>query len=188
MRRLYRRDKRQIAFAVFVGAIGVVTTMSFLILYLPSRSEYVEVGETITRLQREIEVREFVLQGLEDTGVQLDDARTERMRFLAARLIPRDEGFAAMIPDMERLAQLAGISRDRVSYGFSEEPEFGLHPVPISMPLLGGYTDLTQFIEELESAETFFILDSIQLNRSQDEEQEQVNMALNLTTFFSYQP
>ena len=187
MKRLYRRDKHQLVFAVFVGAIGVITTLLFLILYLPSRSEYLEVGQTITRLERERPAHELVLERLEATLLQLDDARTERMRFLAARLIPRNEGFAAMIPDTDRLAQLAGISRDRVTYGFSEDPEFGLHPVPINMPLIGGYTELTRFIEELERADTFFLVDSIQLNRSQAQGQDQLNLALNLTTFFAYQ-
>ena len=171
-----------------MGAVGVVTTLSFLILYLPSRLEYFKVGETITEIQRESEERQIVLERLEASSVQLTDARNERQRFLAARLIPRDEGFAAMIPDMERLAQLAGIKRGNVSYGLSEEQEFGLYAVVINMPVLGGYSDVAQFIEELERADTFFLLDSVQLNRASSEQRGDLNLTLNLTTFFTNQP
>jgi Tfp pilus assembly protein PilO len=187
MRRLYRRDKHQLVFGGLVAGVGIISMMFFLILYLPTRLEFGEVGETIIRLERESQEREAELERLEATGGQLDEARTDRLRFLASRLIPRNEGFAAMIPDMERLAQLASISRERVVYTFNEQPEFGLYSVGINMPVRGGYTAVTQLIEELEGADTIFILDSIGLNRAGDSQQDQLTMSLDLSTFFSYQ-
>ena len=185
MRRMYRREKHQLVFGGFVAVAGMVALLFFLILYLPSRSEYRAVGESIERLEAETAARKVVLESLEDATGEFDLARGEWSRFLGARLIPRESG---MIPDLERLAGFAGVSRDRVVYDISQETQFGLYAVIINMPVRSTYASLTRFIEALEDADIFLILDSIYLGRTEDEEQGDLDLTLNLTTFFSREP
>ena len=93
-----------------------------------------------------------------------------------------------MIPDLERLAGIAGVSRDRVAYNISQETQFGLYAVIVNMPVRSTYASLTRFIETLEDADIFLILDSIYLGRTQDDEHGDLDLTLNLTTFFSREP
>jgi hypothetical protein len=188
MRRIYRREKQQFLFGAGVGVVGILSLLFFLILYLPTRAEYLSAGETIERLERETVTRRQRLAELQSTLDGLDGARTNRAAFLTERLISREAGFAAMIPDLERLAGIAGVDRTRATYSISEEPQFGLFAVTINMPFQDTYGGLTRFIEELEGAETFFILDSIALRRTQADRPDSLDLNLNLTTFFTEGP
>ncbi len=188
MRRFYPREKVQIAFAGFVAALGAAALLFFLVLYLPLRAEYRAAGETIARLTAETAARRAALDRMEAAADGIDLAGEHWSRFLRERLITRDQGYAAMIPDLEGLARFAGVSRDRVNYNLIEESQFGVYAVVINMPIRNSYDSLTRFIEELENAETFFILDSILLSRPDVEDDTDLNLELNLTTFFSEQP
>ena len=187
MKHLYRRQKQQYVFGGFIGVVGVVSVLSFLILYLPVRADSLRLQEAIDRLERENIERTGELERLVSADSQLDDARRERLRFLAARLIPRDQGFAALLPDLERLAELTGIQRNQVLYEPDTVPQFGVYSVRINIPVRGSYAAVTRFIRELESADKVFILDSIGLNRAGSGDQEDLDLSLRLTTFFSYE-
>ena len=96
MRYMFRREKQQYLFVAVIGASVMVTMLSFLTLYLPARSEYVQLAASIEKLGSEIKLRERSLERLEGRDVQLETARTERLRFMATRFIPREKGFAAI--------------------------------------------------------------------------------------------
>ena len=187
MKHLYRRQKQQYILGGLVGIVGVVSVLSLLILYLPVRAENFRLQSDSERFERESIERTETLKRLETAEIELDDARRERLRFLAARLIPRDQGFAALLPDLERLAEMAGIQRNQVLYAADPVPQFGIYSVRISLPVRGPYTAVTRFIREIESADTVFILDSIGLNRADPDGQDDLDLSLNLTTFFSYE-
>lgn len=188
MRRLYPRERHQFVFGGVVAATGVVALLFFFTVYLPMKTEFNGMNASIEQLDAGSRARETELARLEALSDRLDQARGERARFLGARLIPRDDGFASMIPDLERLAGVSGITRDRATYNTSEEVRFGLHAVTFSMPVRGSYASLTRFIEELERADTFFILDSIQMRRARADEVGDLDLLLNGTTFFAQEP
>lgn len=183
MSRLYRRRKQQYVFLAAVAIFCGASILAFLLLYLPMRSDYRRLEASIEQLRRENVDRRAELARLREIESQLDASRRERLRFLAARMIPREEGFAAILPDLERLAQLAGIRRNQVLYNLDSEPQFGVYRMEINIPVQGSYGAVTEFIRELEEAETLFILESIRLNRAQD---GNLDLSLTMTTFFSY--
>jgi len=187
VKRLYRRQKQQYIFGTIVAIATGVSILSFLILYLPIRSDYVRLEASIERFEEESVGMEASFEQLQELESQLEASRRERLRFLAARVVPREEGFAALLPDLERLAEIAGIRRNQVLYDPDPVPEFGTYQVRINIPVQGPYSAVTRFIRELEEADTFFILDSIGLNRSQGGGPGDLELSLNLTTFFSYE-
>ncbi len=186
MKQVLRRQKNQILFGGLVAVSGVVSLMFFLILYLPARSDYLELQASIARLGTESEQRGRDLERLETIGEQLDVARQDQSSFVAARFISREQGFAAIMPDLEALAQIAGIDRNRVQYVIDDQPRFGVYSVRVSLPVSGDYTAVTAFIRELESSNTFFILDSIGLAAASSGVPGELTLSLNLTTFFAY--
>ncbi len=186
MKRTYRRKKQQYVFGSIVAVLGSVSILSFFILYLPVRADYGRLEVSIERMRQESVDRGQRLERLREVESQLDTSRRERLRFLAARTVSREEGFAAVLPDLEQLAQIAGIRRNQVQYDLDPVPEFGVYSLRINIPVQGPYEAVTRFIRELEGADRVFILDSIGLNRTQVGGPDDLNLSLNLTTFFSY--
>ncbi len=187
MNRIYRRRKHQYVFASVVAILGAISLLSFLILYLPVRADNRRLEASIERLEQESMDRVQRLERLQDAEIEVESSRRERLRFLAARTVPRQEGFAAVLPDLEQLAEVAGIRRSQVQYDLDPEPEFGVYSVRINIPVRGPYEAVTRFIRELERADRVFILDSIGLNGSQVDGMDELNLSLNLTTYFSYE-
>ena len=182
----FRRQKQQYLFGGVIGATGLVSLLFFLILFLPVRAEHLRLEASIERHRSETDLRGQELERLEGVNDQLETARTDRLRFLAGRFIPRQVGFAAMLPDLEELAQMAGIDRNRVQYSVDQSAQFGVYSVRINIPVRGDYGAVSRFIRALEDSETFFILDSIGLARSESGAPGELDLSLNLTTFFAY--
>ncbi len=187
MRALYPREKLQYTFAGVVALAAIANAAFYFLVFAPAGEGVSAVSGDIARLEAEIVVRTAHLERLEDMDGQLDAAQSERLGFLSERVIPRREGFSALILEKERQAQFAGLSPQRVTYQYTEEPQFGLHAVNINMPLLGDYDSLTRFIRALEESETFFILDQISLARAGTEQPDELSMLLNFTTYFDAQ-
>ena len=185
MKHLMVRKKRQYIFIGTVVLSFVVAILSFLAFYLPARSGHLRLTATIERLEGEVSLREKIVGELERRRIQLESAQLERQQFLAARIIPRKTGFAAILPSLEEFAQVAGIDRNRVQFQIEQEPRFGVYAVGISMPVRGDYKAVTRFIRELESSNIFFILNSISMDRAESETFKELNLLLSLTTFFS---
>ena len=183
---MYRRQKTQYLFAGGIGIIAVIAALFFLILYLPARVDYSRLNASIRSLESEIVEQSAVLEQLEELDRSVDEVQTESLRFLAARFIPREQGFAAMLPDLDRLAEMAGINRNRVQY-VVDGPQFGVYAISINIPVQGNYSEITRFIRELERSDMFFILDSIGLGTSSSDIPGSLDLSLNLTTFFSHE-
>jgi hypothetical protein len=169
-----------------VGGAVLAVVLFFLIFYLPVRSEYSGLGESIAELQAGIGQRTLALEDLEDAERRLANASESRALFLSANLVSRELGYAALIPDLVGMADRAGVDRPSGSFNISDEPIFGLYPVEIFQPSQGSYVGVRRFIEELESSERFFLLDSLAKGRTEEGDLE---VELLISTFFAdYQP
>jgi Tfp pilus assembly protein PilO len=181
---VYPRERQQYAFGAVVLIVALLNLAFFFLFFAPTRNGVRDVAEDIARLEAESVARALRVDRLESMDGQLDTAQSERLGFLSARVIPRRDGFAALIQEKERQAQFAGLTPQRVTYELTEQPQFGMHAVYINMPLQGDYESLTRFIQALEESETFFIMDSMNLARFDPDQPGELNMLLNFTTFF----
>ena len=82
------------------------------------------------------------------------------------------------------MARASGIERGLEQYDIADVPQFGVYPVAILMPARGTYSSVRHFIEELETSERFFLLDSIGMVRSEDGGGE-LDIQLSMSTFFA---
>lgn len=187
MTKIYQRRKQQYVFVTFVGLVVVSVLLFCLIFYLPVRSEYTDLGGTIAELQAGIFQRRQTLERLEDAEHRLANAGESRSLFLSSNLVSREEGYAALLPDLVAMARRAGIERPGAQYLISDAPMFGVYPVEILEPVRGSYAAVIRYIEQLETSERFFLLDSISMGRAGEGEGDPLEVELMMSTFFADQ-
>lgn len=185
MTRVHHRRKQQYALAGFVGIVVAGVTLFFLFFYLPARVEYAGLERTILELRAGVVERTQTLKRLEDAERRLANAREGRDLFLSSSLVSRERGFAALLPDLSAMASRAGIERPGAAYQISDTPMYGVYPVEIIEPIRGDYASVRQYIEELETSERFFILDSLSMGRSGEGNGADLDVQLMMSTFFA---
>jgi Tfp pilus assembly protein PilO len=181
----YRRQKQQYLFAIGLGAIAVINVLFFLILHRPARNDYFALQESIELMHRDIKAREHSVDRLEKLGAQLETYGQDRQKMYTSHFLQRDTGFARILPELETIAQRIGVRKSRVDYTISSESQYGLYSVKIQIPVEGSYSSIVKFIQELESSEIFFIIESISLRAaSQTGAGSVVALSMALETFF----
>jgi hypothetical protein len=80
------------------------------------------------------------------------------------------------------------VKTTRVNFSNDPLPKYGLETVSIKIPVEGGYSNIMSFLRDLENADTFFIVDSIDLRGGESSPQPGGTASLDLTlgmeTFF----
>jgi hypothetical protein len=99
--------------------------------------------------------------------------------------IPRNVGWSETLPLLDMAVQNAGVRNETQSYTIDEAPQYGLYSVKIRLPVSGQYSNVVNFIRELEESRIFFIINSIDVRgRSEKQSNAGVEMNLNIETFF----
>jgi hypothetical protein len=187
---MHRRQKRQLLFAGFLGVIAVVNLLFFLILLRPARSDYFNLQGSIDQLRSQNAVSKLTVQRLERTSGQLERFEQDRAGLFNTHFIKLDPGFAELSPRLEQMAILAGVRRPVVDFTRDEIKQYGLYSVKIKIPVQGTYTNAVNFIKSLETSDTFFLINSIDVKSGEDEgacpakTAGSVSLSLALETFF----
>jgi Tfp pilus assembly protein PilO len=185
MKVLYRRQKQQYVFAAALGVIAVVNLLFFLILYRPVRAEYYRLQDSIQSLRAEVESQQREVERLEKLNIQLESSQKDRQRLYTTHFIPRNAGFSEILPQLDTLASRANVRKTRVDYSIDEAPTFGLYSVKMRVPLTGSYEEIVNFIRDLERANTFFIINSIEVRGAAGSSAGgDIALSLGLETFF----
>lgn len=181
-----RRHRQQLFFSGLLVVTGVINVLFFLILHRPARSEYFQLQGAIERQQSEIETRKREVGRLDEISTQLETSQQDRGELFAAHFVKRDVGFSRIPNELEKLAMAAGVRKSVVNYSMSAVPQYGLYSVKIRIPVEGEYANIANFIKSLETAGTFFIIDSIDVrsNAAAGGSDGGVGLTLSLETFF----
>ena len=188
MSQIDRRRRNLYLFTGLVLTIAVVNVLFYFILYLPTRSEYYHLQDSIGRLKMDAANREVRVSQKEKIGSQLEMSDKDRQTLFLKHFIPFETGYAKVLPDLDRMAQRAGVRWSRGDFSKNEIPQYRLYSVKMRFPVQGAYANVVNFIKELEKSETFYIIDSIDV-RSGGENSFQPsagNITLSLTaeTYF----
>jgi hypothetical protein len=183
--KIYRRQRQQYLFAGLLGVIAVVNVLFFVILYHPARSEYVRLQDSIQKTRVEVDARRQKIDRLEKLSKQLETSAQDKMALFTMHFIPRSVGWSETLPLLEMAVQSAGVKNERQDYSIDQVPQYGLYSVNIRLPVAGQYSNVVNFIRELEESRIFFIINSIDVRgRSDTQTNAGVDMNLNLETFF----
>jgi Tfp pilus assembly protein PilO len=189
MKTVYKRQRQQFLFAAGLGAIAVVNLLFFFILYRPTKNQYYRLQTSIERLRGDIQARRQNVDRLERLGAQLETSEQDRQSLYLSRFNQRNVGYSKVLPELQNLAVSAGVRKNHVGYTLATIPQYGLYSVKISFSVQGGYANVVRFIQELERAETFFIIEGIDVqaaaeNATSSAGNSGVSLTLAMETFF----
>jgi hypothetical protein len=188
MSQINRRQRQVYTYTAVVAAIAIINGLFFLILYQPTRSEYFRLQESIRRLRVETMSRSARLHQKEKVLAQLETSAQDRTELVTRHFIPLDVGFVQVQPDLDRFAQRAGVRKSRIDETRDATPQFGLYSVKIKIPVQGSYSNIVNFVKEMENSRIFYIIRSIDV-RSGGESSLQgapdtISLDMTLETFF----
>jgi Tfp pilus assembly protein PilO len=165
---MHRRQKRQLVFAAFLAAVVLSNILFFFILLRPARSDYFNLQGSIDDLRRQLGVSKMTRMKLEQTGDQLERFDQDREMLFSSHFIKFDPGFAELSPRLSQMAVQAGVLRPVVDFGREEIKQYGLYSVKIKIPVQGTYANAVNFIKMLESSNTFFLIENIEVKSNAD--------------------
>jgi len=153
-------------------------------LHRPVRSEYFRLQDSIEKTRTQVQARSQKIDQLERLNAQLETSAQDRQRLFTRHFIPRSIGWSETLPHIEAFAQQAGVRNARQSYNIADVPQYGLYSVTMNLPVQGPYSNVVNFIKDLEQSETFFIINSISVHGSSQPASPEVTMELSSETFF----
>ncbi len=115
-----------------------------------------EVRQALTAKSKDCKAMRDLVLSYDEESSRLDD-------FFAARLGTQIESMTAIQKEIRAIAVQFRIDPDAIDYRPDRVKGTRLSRFQITIPLVGGYPNLRQFIDKLESSERLFIIDSVEL-------------------------
>lgn len=183
-----RRQRQLYLYTGLVATIAIVNALFFLILYQPTHSEYFKLQDSIRQLRVETASRTVRLHQKEKILAQLETSNQDRTELVNKHFIPLDVGFVKVQPDLDRFAQRSGVKKSRVDESRDATPQFGLYSVKIKIPVQGAYSNIVNFVKEIENSSTFYIIRSIDVRSGGDNPSQTtvdtISLDMTLETYF----
>ena len=181
----YRRQRQQYFFAGVLGTIFAVNVLFYVILFRPARSDYKGLQESIKTERVDVASRTQRIDRLDKLSKQLETSAQDRAQLITRHFLPRTPGWSELLPLLEEGLQKTGVKNQHQDYTIDQAPQYGLYSVKIRLPVTGLYPNVVNLLKELEESQTFFIINSIDVQgNSETSTSRDVVMALNLETFF----
>lgn len=177
-----RKDRAKI-----LGGLSLLIGLNLLVflgVILPRNRELGNLGEEIRRGEEEIRQREKIVAGHQEL---LDGASAMRNRldhFLGDRLSSKGARMTSILREVRRLAGSLRIDAETIQYRHKFLEDRNLVQFEMSVPLVGTYSSLRQFLQKVEGSEHFLIIDEIGLSGSK-EGGARLSLNIRLATYFS---
>ncbi len=176
-----RRDLWRVLAAL--GGLLILNLGFYLFVNLPrlrSLSSLEQGRDEVRRSLRAARERCDSMQGLirryDEEIVRLDD-------FFSNRLGTQAERMTTIQKEIRSIASEFRIDPESIDYNPTEVEGTDLTAFQITIPLVGGYQNLRQFINRIESSEHMFIVDSIELAGSR-EGGAMLSLTIKMSTYF----
>lgn len=109
---------------------------------------------------------------------RLQRAQRTRNDLLYRRFLPEDRGFPAVRDALETMAMQAGLRVQNFTYAYEAVKIPPVQSLSVQFSLTGGYEQIRRFIQSIETAPQFLILESIRLRSSQQGGGVELELAL----------
>jgi Tfp pilus assembly protein PilO len=184
---IYRRQRQQYIFAALLAVIATVNLLFYFILNRPAEVRYRSLQESITRFGAQIGTSRQTVETLEKRQTQLSKFDQDRRSFLMSRFLPRKTGYSQILTELDEIVRRTGVRKTVVNLPLGEM-QFGMHALAINLPVEGGYSNVVNFIREIEQSDTFLLINAIEVTSVRDTAQPaataKISVVLGLETYF----
>ena len=163
---IYRRQRHQFLFAIFLVVVAVINVMFYFILTAPSQKEYAKLQAETGQLRSTIKNSDRFLSKLLDTSIKIDKFDETKNALVMMHMVQRNQGYSQILDKLDAMLQKTGVKHTRMAMSQNPTPQAGLNSLGIILPLEGNYSSIVSFIHELEKSETFFLISAIALERN----------------------
>src|SRR5690242_431712 len=91
---IYRRQRTQYVFAIFLAVVAVVNVLFYLILTRPSQTEYANLQKEIETLDLQIKNSKKGFKDRERIATQLKSFEGDKNALLMMHLVEREQGYS----------------------------------------------------------------------------------------------
>jgi Tfp pilus assembly protein PilO len=135
-----------------------------------------EVRRALLATSRRCEAMQELIRRYDEEAVKLTD-------FYDNRLGTQIDRMTMIQKEIRAVASEFRIDPESINYNSNDVEDSDLTRFQITIPLVGGYPNLRQFIDRLESSPSLFILDSIELAGSR-EGGAMLSLTIRISTYF----
>jgi len=160
---IYRRQRNQYLFGGLLAVLAIVNVLFYFVLNRPTRLEYESLQKSVKQLRLQTGGNKGVIVRLQTTSNQIAHFDQDKRDLLMKHLVLRTPGYHHIASTLEALSQRTGVKKDLVNYVQDPVPHAGLNSVSMTLPLEGNYGNVVSFIRELETSDTFFLINAIDL-------------------------
>jgi hypothetical protein len=169
----FRKTQKQISTALIV--MGVLSLVSAVVLFSPLVGSAASRRMQLTELSNELKIKTHEVVPLRGIDKKIVDARGEIKDFYSDRF-PDTE--SSVSEALGKVAAQQSVKIDTVKYDSktddrSEKSEtkdaqaVGLRRVQMEASFSGSYPNMMRFVNELERAKTFFLVDNVNVGEAQ---------------------
>jgi translation initiation factor IF-2 len=168
-----RKTQKQISTTLI--AMGLLSLAAAVVLFLPLAGSADSRRAELTQLSNELRIKTREAVPLRDFPKKIVEARTEIKDFYDVRF-PAVE--SAVSESLGKVAAEQSVKIDTAKYDSKaddrneksetkEAQAVGLRRVQIEASFSGSYPNMMRFVNELEKARTFFLVDSVNVGEAQ---------------------
>ena len=146
-----------------LGVLLLLNLGFYLLLNMPRLQALSDLTSGRDAVRQELAIRSRDCRAMRDLVAQYDEESSALQDFFDRRLGKQIETMTAIQQEIRSMAVQFRIDPDSIDYRPAKVEGTDLTRFQITIPLVGGYPNLRQFINELESSARLFIIDSIEL-------------------------
>ena len=176
-----RRDLWKVT--AVLGGLLALNLGFYLLLNLPRLRALGDLASGRDEVHRALTATSRTCESMRDLIVHYDEETSRLQEFYDARLGSQFERMTTIQKEIRSVAQEFRINPDAIDYSPADVEGTELTRFQITIPLVGGYPNLRQFINRIESSPHLFIIDSIELTGSR-EGGAMLSLTIRILTFF----
>ncbi|HEX9637633.1 MAG TPA: type 4a pilus biogenesis protein PilO [Acidobacteriota bacterium] len=168
-------------------ALLLVINLALIFFWtLPLRARIATVESQRARSLNQLEQRREELDQIRADIRKLVRVKDHSRTFYQQVLATKQARMTEMLGELESLAGDFNIPLESVVFSENEPREGrGLIHFTIKLPLTGDYNSLREFLARVENSSSFFIIDGIRLAESERSAGSNLNLAIELSTYFT---
>jgi len=153
------------------GALGVLLLLNlgfYLLLNLPRLRALQSLEERRNTAARDLRSTTARCDRMRDLVAQYDEETKRLDGFYDNVLGSQMDRMTSIQKEVRGIASEFHISPESIDYNPQESPGNGMTLFQITIPLVGGYPNLRQFINRIESSKHLLIVDSVELTGARE--------------------